>query len=62
MTEEIKPKKKELMAELLRLHQEHLEAMSRREVFRGLSDAERREYEQLRERIKVVWQQLSDVM
>ena len=62
MTEEIKPKKKELMAELLRLHQEHLEAMNRREAFRGLSDAERREYEQLRERIKVVWQQLSDVM
>ena len=60
MTEENNPKKKELMGELLRLHQEHLESMNR-EAFGGLSDAERRYYEQLRERIKVVWQQLSDV-
>jgi len=61
MTEENNPKKKVLMDELLRLHHEHLESLNR-EAFGGLSDAERYYYEQLRERIQLAWQQLSEVM
>ena len=59
MTQETRPRKKELTEELLRLNQEQLEAM-KREAFGGLSDAERGEYEERHERIKVLRQLLSE--